>query len=353
MEIVREQYAGFGPTLASEELSEHHDLQVSRETLRGWMVAEDVWKPKTRKAVHRQSRERKACLGEMVQIDTSEHDWFEGRGETAVLITLIDDATSRVFMRFFPTDSTATNMTIMRDYIATYGRPMAFYGDKASHFRVNRPTTVEEDLEGLQPQTQIERALAELDITWISAHSPQAKGRVERSFGTSQDRLVKYMRTRGINDIETANVFLEEHYMPRVNERFTVQPACDVNAHRPCEGFDLNAIFSIHQTRTVTADYTIQLNNERYQILKDSAAAGMVKSKLIVEQRLDGSLRLRWRDRYLQFEKITPRARRDAAALPVGLRPPSRAAAKGTAVTPKPDHPWRSNLKGAFRSQRQ
>lgn len=353
MGVVREHFADFGPTLASEMLAEHHELSVNRETLRQWMIADGLWKPKARKVQHRQWRERKACFGELVQIDTSEHNWFEGCDDQPMLISLIDDATSYLFMRFFDTDSTQTNMQLMRDYIAAYGRPMAFYGDKASHFKVNRPTTVEEDLEGLEPQTQIERALGELDITWITAHSPQAKGRVERSFGTAQDRLVKYMRYRGIRDIETANVFLEEYYMPRVNERFTTPPACEVDVHRPCNEFDLDAIFSYQRTRVITPDYTIKLDNQRYQILRQSAMPGMVKSEVIVEQRLDGSLHLRWKDQYLQFEKITPGAERDAAALPLGLRPPSRAAAKGTAVTPRPDHPWKKNLKGAFRSQRQ
>ena len=164
VEALRERYSDFGPTLTSEKLAEHHGLQVSRETLRGWMTADDLWEPRTRKAKHRQWRERRACFGELVQIDTSEHDWFEGRGEPPSLITLIDDATGLQFMRFFDTDSTQTNMTLMREYITAHGRPMAFYGDKASHFRVNRATTVEEDLEGLAPQTQIERALAELDM---------------------------------------------------------------------------------------------------------------------------------------------------------------------------------------------
>lgn len=339
--LVREHYLDCGPTFIAEKLQEHHGIKVSRETLRQWMTAAGLWKPKARKATHRRWRERKACFGEMVQIDTSEHDWFEGRGERAYLIALIDDATSRQFLRFYSADSTETNMTHLRDYIATHGRPMAFYGDKASHFRVNRPSTVEEDLEGIEPQTQIERALAELDITWISAHSPQAKGRVERSFGTAQDRLVKEMRLRGISDIQTANDFLEEYYTPLVNERFATNPACDVDAHRSRDGFDLDAVFSRQEPRTIMADYTIQFANQRYQILKQSALPGMVKTTLTVETRLDGTLRLRWRGHYVQFEKITPRAAADAAALPVGLRPPSRAAAHGTAVTPAPDHPWR------------
>lgn len=342
VELVRQHYVGFGPTLAVEKLRELHDVHVSRETLRGWLMAEGLWTAKPRKATHRRWRERKACFGELVQIDSSEHDWFEGRGERAVLIMLIDDATSRVYMRFFPTDSTETNMTLMRDYIATHGRPMAFYGDKASHFRVNRPSTVEEQLAGIEPQTQIERALTELDITWISAHSPQAKGRVERSFGTAQDRLVKEMRLRGISDIEAANDFLVSYYIPLANDRFAVEPACGVDAHRACDRFDLDAIFSHQEPRTVMPDYTIQFANQRYQIPKHSAPAGMVRNTLMVERRLDGTIKLRWRAQYLDYDTIAPRAVADAAALPVGLRPPSRAAAKGTAVTPRPDHPWKN-----------
>jgi transposase len=341
VELVRERYEDFGPTLAAEKLAQCHGLRVSRETLRGWMVEEGIWTPRPRKATHRKWRERRACFGEMVQIDTSTHDWFEGRGERAQLITLIDDATSRVYMRFFPTDSTQTNMTIMRDYVATYGRPMAFYSDKASHFKVNRAASVEEELEGLEAQTQIERALAELDISCLHAHSAQAKGRVERSFGTAQDRLIKEMRLAGIRDIEAANDFLEDYYVPMFNERFAVEPACDIDVHRPCQGFDLDAIFSHQETRTIMADYTIQIDNQRYQIPKASAAPGMVKSKLTVERRLDDTLHLRWRGKYLQFDQVTPRAAADAAALAVGLRPPARAAAKGTAVTPRPDHPWK------------
>jgi transposase len=350
---VRKHYRDFGPTLAAEMLAERHGLSVSRETLRQWMIAEELWKPKRRKAVYRQRRPRRECFGELVQIDTSEHDWFEGRGESAVLITLIDDATSRVTMRFFEADDTQANMTILRDYIALHGRPMAFYGDKASHFRVNRPASVEEQLEGLEPETQIGRALRELDITWFTAHSPQAKGRVERSFDTAQDRLVKLMRLDNIRTIEEANRFLQERYMPQFNERFTVPPACDTDAHRTCEGLDLDAIFSHQEERVVTRDYTIRFKNQRYQIKKESAAPGLVQSKLIVEQRLDGSIWLRWRDQYLQFVTITPTPTGAAAALPVGLRPPYRAAAKGTAVTPKADHPWKKPYKGDSRPQRQ
>jgi hypothetical protein len=341
VDLVTRQYAGFGPTLAAEKLAERDGLRVGCETLRGWMTDADLWQPKPRKVEHRQWRERKACLGELVQVDTSEHDWFEGRGEKAYLINLIDDATSRVFLRFYEAESTATNMAHLKAYIARCGRPRAFYGDKASHFRTTRSATAAEQLEGLEAHTQIERALEELDITYITAHSPQAKGRVERSFGTAQDRLVKELRLAKISDIATANSFLEEYYMPLVNQRFAVPAACDLDAHRPAEGFDLEAIFSVQETRTVARDYTVRFANRRLQIRKASAAPGLVGSKLIVEQRLDASLHLRWRGGYLVFGEVpTPVPAATAVALPVGLRPPSRPTAEGTAVKPKPDHPW-------------
>ena len=309
------------------------------------MIEEGLWKPKPRKAKHRAQRDRKACFGMLVQIDTSIHDWFEGRGEKAVLIALIDDATSLVYMRFFSADSTETNMTLLRDYIAAYGRPMAIYGDKASHFRVNRPATVEEELDGQEPETQIERALRELDISYITAHSPQAKGRVERLFGTLQDRLVKELRLADISTIQEANAFLCDHYLPAFNERFTVDPACEADAHRPFEEHDLDAIFSTQERRHVNKDYTIQFPNQRYQIRKASAAPGLVGGKVIVEKRLGGSLHLRWQGAYLQFKKIEPPAAVDAAVLPLGLRPRSRTAREGTAVTPRPDHPWKRSFK--------
>lgn len=342
LDLVAAKYADFGPLLAAEKLAERDEIHVGRETLRQWMTAAGIWKPKARKVKHRQWRQRKACCGEMVQVDTSTHDWFEGRGEKAYLITLIDDATSRVFMRFYSAESTETNMAHLRDYVARYGRPQAFYGDKASHFRTTRRASVDEELEGLEAQTQIERALAELDITYITAHSPQAKGRVERSHETAQDRLVKELRLEHVHDIETANGFLEAVYMPLVNTRFTVAAACELDAHRTADGYDLDAIFSTQQTRKVARDFTVRYANRRLQVDKESAAAGLVGSTVTVEQRLDGSLQLRWRDGYLAFHELPAPAATASAPAP-GLRPRSGPKAKGTAVTPKPNHPWHRN----------
>jgi len=353
LNLVAEHYPDFGPTFAVEKLQERHGLELSDESLRQLMIREGLWQPRARRVKHRQWRERRACLGQLLQVDTSEHDWLEGRGPQLVLISLIDDATSRVFRRFYDTDSTETNLRHLQDYLRRYGRPRAVYGDKASHFVVNRPATVAEQLDAEEPETQIGRALRELDIEWISAHSPQAKGRVERSFKTAQDRLVKELRLADIGDLQTANDFLEEYDERVTNQRFVVPPACALDAHRDLKGYDLAAILSVQQERTITRDYCLQFDRQRYQIPRTAAQAGMVGRTLIVEERLDGSRHFRWRDRYLPCTPVpAPPVAAAAVAPAVGLRPPSGDTARPAPPKPKPNHPWRRNLQGAFRSQR-
>jgi transposase-like protein len=344
MALVAAHYRDYGPKLASEVLSSDHGIVVSRETVRQWMVQEGLWKARAQRVTHRQWRERRACVGELVQMDTSIHDWFEGRGEQAVLIAMIDDATSRVLLRFYPTDSTATNMDLLSRYIRRHGRPVALYTDKASHFTVNRVATLEEDLAGVDAQTQIQRALRELDVECILAHSPQAKGRVERLFKTLQDRLVKALRRKAIGTIAAANAYLEEEFLPQWRRQFAVAPACAVNGHRSRKGFDLAAILSIQHTRTVGNDYTLQHENSRYQIAKDSAKPGLRRGKVIFESRLDGQQRVRWRNKYLLFRKLEAAEKPlPLAATPVGLRPPS-VAANGKARKPAHNHPWKKSF---------
>jgi len=342
--LIGTHYRDYGPTLACEVLTAEHDIRVSRETVRGWMIEADLWQSRPARVHHRQWRERKACFGELVQMDTSLHDWFEGRGESAVLIALIDDATSRVFLRFYPTDSTRTNMTHLRDYIRRYGRPVAVYADRASHFTTTRQPTLDEELAGQKAQTQIERALGELDMEYIAARSPQAKGRVERLFKTLQDRLVKALRRKGIATIEEANRYLDEEFMSDWRQRFAVKPTSAADVHRPRKGFDLDAIFSVQHTRTVMDDYTFQYANDRYQIGKKSIQAGLRRSKIILENRLDETQRIRWRKQYLRCHKIEPgkikKPARPVGATPVGLRPPS-VAPTGKKNKPAPNHPWK------------
>ena len=342
--LIGTHYQDYGPTLATEVLAAEHGIRVSRETVRGWMIEAELWQSRPARVHHRQWRERKACFGELVQMDTSLHDWFEGRGESAVLIALIDDATSRVFLRFYPTDSTRTNMTHLRDYIRRYGRPVAVYADRASHFTTTRQPTLDEELAGQTAQTQIERALGELDMEYIAARSPQAKGRVERLFKTLQDRLVKALRRKGIATIEDANRYLDEEFMSDWRQRFAVKPTSAADAHRLRKGFDLDAIFSVQHTRTVTDDYTFQYENDRYQIGKKSIQAGLRRSKIILENRLDETQRIRWRKQYLRCHKIEPgkikKPARPVGATPVGLRPPS-VTPTGEKHKPAPNHPWK------------
>lgn len=299
--LVEKEYRDFGPTLAGEYLSERHGIQVSRETLRGWMIGAQLWKSR-RKRVERihQWRPRRSQCGELVQWDTSEHDWLEGRGERLYLILLIDDANSRALARFVRHDSTAENLRTLRAYLKRWGRPLAVYTDKASLFKINRAPKLEEQLRAERPQTQIGRALAELGIEWIAAHSPQAKGRVERFFGTAQDRLVKGMRKAGVGTLEGAQNYLQRVYLPMWNRRFTVQPANPTDAHRPLGGeHDLGSIPSHAETRTVGQDYTLQFQGVRYQIARQAVIAGLRAGPVRVEKRMDGRVAVRFRQQYL------------------------------------------------------
>ena len=227
--LSADSYRGFGPTLASEHLAKKHGIAVSRETLRKWMQAAGLWKGRRRRPenVHMWRQRRSRC-GELVQWDTSDHDWLEGRGsERLYLISMIDDATSRLYARFVSSDSTEENMRTLRGYLEDYGRPLAFYTDKASLFQTAEKRRRDEpgvDQDPKQmPPTQIGRALQELNIVWIAAHSPQAKGRVERSFETAQDRLVKEMRVAGVTTLAEANQHLHDEFLPRWNSTLTVE----------------------------------------------------------------------------------------------------------------------------------
>ena len=298
-------YRGFGPTLAAEYLGKKHGIEASRETVRQWMMRGKLWQGKKEKVkeVHLW-RPRRSRFGELVQWDTSEHDWLEGRGEKLYLIAMIDDATSRLYARFVRHDSTEENMKLVWSYVEKFGRPLAFYTDKASLFKTAEKRKRDEpgvDKDAVEmPPTQIGRALRELGITWIAAHSPQAKGRVERNFGTAQDRLVKGMRVAGVKTIEQANQYLEEEYLVWWDRELTVEPANSDNAHRKLDkSHNLAASLSHVETRQVRNDYTLRFEGAFYQIERQSIAAGMRKANVRVEKRLDGSIAVRFQERYL------------------------------------------------------
>src|ERR1039458_8744521 len=232
-------YEGFGPTLAAEYLSAKHGIEASKETVRQWMIRGKLWRARRDKVkgVHVWRPRRSRC-GELVQWDTSEHDWLEGRGEKLYLIAMIDDATSRLFARFVHHDSTEENMKLLWSYLEKFGRPLTFYTDKASLFQTAPKTPrdfteLPRDEREPLPPTQIGRALAEVGIVWIAAHSPQAKGRVERSFQTAQDRLVKGLRVAEATTLEQANAYLETEFIPWWNQTLAVVPATAADAHRP------------------------------------------------------------------------------------------------------------------------
>ena len=328
-------YLGFGPTLAAEYLEKKHQIAVSKETLRGWMVKAGLWTAGRRRVVEMHEwRPRRSRCGELVQWDTSTHEWLEGRGERIYLISMIDDATSRLCARFVRHDSSEENRLLLRSYLERYGRPLAFYTDKAGMFQVAVKSKRQEQREGRDrqqmPPTQIARALGELGVVWIPAHSPQAKGRVERQFLTAQDRLVKGMRVAGVRTLEEANAYLENEYLPWWNKTLIVPPANSADAHRPLgKEHDLGAILSHVEQRQVTNDYTIRWDGKFYPIDRRDVRTGMRKANVRVEQRLDGSLAVRFQEQYVRVcrcvqpvRELQPRA--TAATSPKQASKPKR-----------------------------
>ncbi len=309
--LGQEVYRGFGPTLASEHLERGQQIRIGREALRKLMIEKGLWKARRRKVqqVHLW-RPRRSRFGELVQWDTSDHDWLEGRGPWMYLIHMVDDATSRLRARFVAHDSTRENLQMLRGWVEKYGRMVGVYTDQNSMFHNPEKTRRGETGSGRDPEerepTQIGRALEELGIEAIRAHSPQAKGRVERSFDTAQDRLVKELRVAGAGTLEEANGVLEEIFLPWWEKSCMVRPAHPDDAHRPLGAEpQLDAILSIVEQRQVLRDYTFRLHGKLYQIAKASIYPGLRGGQLRIEQRLDGSLAVAFRGRYLRFSSCS------------------------------------------------
>lgn len=336
--LSREEYRGFGPTLASEELAGRYQIVASRETVRKWMMAEKLWRAGKRKIeqIHLM-RPRRSRFGELVQWDTSDHDWLEGRGPRLYLIGMLDDAASRGLARFVESDSSFANMDVLELWLLQHGRMLGCYADRASRFQVAVKTKREEERCGKDrpplPPTQIGRALGELNIALIAANSPQAKGRIERFFETAQDRLVKGMRLAGVKTLAEANAYLEKEYLPWWNKTCTVTPASADDAHRPLEqDHDLAAILSHVETRQVKNDYTIQCDGKIYAIERADICTGLRGAVVRVEQRRDGSLAIRFRETYLRYRRCEPPPRTASAkgSTPARSRPGPNAGGKST-----------------------
>jgi hypothetical protein len=334
-ELVRKCYSDFGPTLANEKLRKRHQIQISTSALRQQMMKAGLWKGKRGRQKYRALRQRRSAIGRLIQLDGSEHDWLEGRGPRCVLVVYIDDATSRIlYAEFVASEDTMTLLGTTQQYLQRYGRPWAFYVDQDSIYKVNRSASIEEQLADNGPLTQFGRAMQELGIEVIHAHSPQAKGRVERGFKTLQDRLVKELRLAGISTREAANEFLWNHYLADHNARCAVEPAESSDAHRPLlPAHRLEEILSVRSPRTVLLDFTVRFENQYLQLLADQPVRVGPADAVQVERRLDGSLQVRFKQRYLNFEKIA--ARPGVAVL---ARKPPKAVKR---YRPAPTHPWK------------
>ena len=338
LKLYEKQYGDFGPTLAAEKLAERHGMTVHAETLRGWLLAKGVTHFQRRKRPHRAWRERKAQVGELVQLDGSHHDWFEGRGPRCVLMAYIDDASSRVYARFYAYEGTIPALDSFTRYVTRYGIPLALYADKHTTYQSPAPPTVDEQLAGVKSTSQFGRALGELGVELIPAHSPQAKGRVERLFKTFQDRVIKEMRLADVSTLDTANQFLTG-YLPIYNQRFAVQPAQAADLHRPCPAHrELNRMLCLKTMRCLRKDFTIVYQGGLYQIHETIRAP-----HVLVEEHVNGTMRITHQGRALGFHAITSRPVKATAGTSVHL--PRRS------VTPRPDHPWRQRLRPERRIQ--
>jgi transposase len=357
LKLVKTKYGDFGPTLACEYLAQEDGVEVSKETLRQWLIAAGLRRGKRRRVeeVH-VWQPRRSCAGELVQWDTSVHDWLEGRGPRLHLVAMIDDATSRAYGSFVGEDSTEENLRVLWGYLEHWGRPVEFYTDKSSLFTVNRAHVEASDEAVKEEGTQIGRALRELGIGWIAAHSPQAKGRIERFFGTAQDRLVKGLRFAKAGSLEEAQTYLEQEYLPQWNRNFTVAPAGRTDAHRPLRAeHQLAAILSHVEERIVASDYTLRYQGKIYQIARGDIRPGLRAGQVRVEQRLDGSLAVKFREHYLSTAECPPPPKTPPPPKPVRAPKPR---GKGASNWMKNFHlhqspPWgvilgpeRSNVRG-------
>lgn len=339
--LKKPRYSGFGPTFAQEKLEALHGIILSTSALRQGMIRSGLWSPRKHGPEHRAWRERRACVGALVQLDGSDHDWFEGRGPRCVLIVYIDDATSRIlYGQFVNVEDTLTLLATTRAYLSQHGRPIAYYVDKDSIYKINRKASIDEELRDSEPITQFTRAMTELGIELICAHSPQAKGRVERSFSTHQDRLVKELRLAGISDQTKANQFLWTTYIPGHNAKFALPPANTTDAHRPLlKTQPLDHILSLRAPRILANDYTLSYQKRFFQLLPDQPVRLRPKNTILVETRLDGSTHLLFKECYLHFKMISKR--RAFPTLPKLVR--ELIAKPKIPYRPPPHHPWRTN----------
>jgi transposase len=338
LELYREKYVGYGPTLAAECLERDDGLIVPASTLREWLLRAGLWQRQRRRKLHRRRRPRREHYGELLQMDGSHHDWFGGRRGTAVLMVMIDDATGRIFGRFFENESWDSAATTFRRYAARHGLPQALYVDRHSIYRADWEPTPDEILAGIEPTTQFGRAMRDLDVELIRAHSPQAKGRVERVNRTLQDRLVKEFTRAGISDLESGNRYLEETYELRFNQQFGRSAVRQADLHRVVTDEHLLRILSLQEDRVVQPDWTVRWHNGFLQLLHGAGEHVQPGQRVVISTQLDGRLRIFAGDHELAWSTV-----RDPSARP---RPASPSGPTGSSQGQKPaaNHPWRRRV---------
>jgi len=330
----QERYPDFGPTLASEYLAQEK-MAVDHETLRRWLLEAGLWQKTRRRQKHRQRRERRPQRGELIQMDGSHHDWFEGRRDWAVLMVMIDDATNRTYARFYEGEDTRAAMDVFGRYARRWGLPQALYVDHDSIYECTREARIDEQLRGEGPQTQFDRAMKQLAVEVIPANSPQAKGRVERRHGVFQDRLVKAMRLKRTTTLEAANQFLEDVFLPDMNRRFTVAARERGDLHRPIPaGLALKEILCLEEPRVVQNDWTVRWRNRWFQVEARHEGLNLAGKQITIRERLDRSMALLWRGRFLRYKELPARPIRT---------PTPRNKQPRKAWKPAPDHPWKNS----------
>jgi len=343
--VIKQIYPDFKPTFATEKLAENHGIHISYGTTRLWMIEKGLWKPrKQRKITYRSWRPRKDYYGELVQFDGSYHHWLEERysddnGDSAevCLLAAIDDATGQITRATFSAnEGVVAVLTFWRDYVLTHSKPLAIYLDSFSTYKINHKTAVDNK----ELMTQFERTMKDLSIKLITAHSPEAKGRVERLFGTLQDRLVREMRLDGINTPEEGNKFLKEKYIQKFNTRFSVTPEKEGDVHGPLSETDrknLNRIFSIQSTRRINNDFTIQFKNNWYQLSEVQPRTIRPREIVLVEEWLDQTLHFSIREHYLAYVPLPERPRKEK-------KQPVILTTHRLNWKPPADHPWRKGF---------
>ena len=346
LQRYKQQYDDFGPTLAAEHLA-REGLVVDHETLRRWLIESGQWQRRRKRAQHRQWRARKEHAGELVQMDGSHHDWFEGRRGPAVLMVMIDDATNRTYARFFEGETTEAAMETFQRYTRRYGLPQALYVDLDSIYRVapGATLTVEEQLANQERLTQFGRAMKTLGVRIVPAYSPQAKGRVERRNGLLQDRLVKEMRPpataqwraglAGCHDLISANAFLEKTFLPDLNRRFCVPAAQPANLHRavPSE-LKLAEVLSLEELRVVTRDWTVAWQGRWFQLTRQNTVLPAPGRRIVVRELRDGKVQLLYQGQKLRWRELPERPKPGPPPKPLRIGP-------RRSCVPAADHPWR------------